>query len=68
MLSWSLWNLYTTLDSKDREENIYKLAKLRERKTRDFNQVNCIKSEDLWVFVQDDELKKMWKKLNLRNC
>jgi hypothetical protein len=37
--------LYQNLDTKDDKNNIYKMAKLQERKTRDFNQVRCIKDE-----------------------
>ena len=35
-------DLYTRLDYKDGAKNICKLAKLRERKRRDFNQVKCV--------------------------
>ena len=55
-------DLYTRLDSKEGEKRIYKLAKARERKTRDFNQVKCIKSEDSKVLVRDEEIKERWKK------
>ena len=44
-------DLYTRVDSKKGEKKINKLAKIRERKIRDFNQVKCIKSEDSKVFV-----------------
>ncbi|CAL5400242.1 unnamed protein product [Camellia sinensis] len=54
-------DLYTRLDSKEGEKMVYKLAKMRERKTRDFNQVKCIKSEDSKVLVKDDEIKERWK-------
>ncbi|GMP25038.1 hypothetical protein CsSME_00002089 [Camellia sinensis var. sinensis] len=54
-------DLYTRLDSKEGEKRVYKLAKIRERKTRDFNQVKCIKSEDSKVLVKDDEIKERWK-------
>ncbi|GMP55927.1 hypothetical protein CsSME_00020584 [Camellia sinensis var. sinensis] len=37
---------------------VHKLAKMRESKTRDFNQVQCIKSEDSKVLVRDEE---RWK-------
>lgn len=51
-------DLYTRLDSKEGEKRVYKLAKIRERKTRNFNQVKCIKSEDSKVLVKDDEIKE----------
>jgi hypothetical protein len=34
--------LYRKLDTKDGANDVYKMAKLRERKIRDFNQVKCI--------------------------
>jgi hypothetical protein len=37
--------LYRKLDTKEGENDVYKMAKLRERKTRHFNQVKCIKDE-----------------------
>ena len=46
------------LDTRDGEKDIYKIAKMRERKTRDFTQVKCIKSEDSRILVKDDEIKE----------
>jgi hypothetical protein len=37
--------LYRKLDTKEDENDVYKMSKLRERKTKDFNQVKCIKNE-----------------------
>ena len=54
-------DLYTRLDSKEGENRIYKLAKIKQRTTRDFNQVKCIKSEDSKVFVRDEGIKERWK-------
>ena len=39
-------DFYTRLDSRDDEKNIYKIAKMRQRKIGDFTQVKCIKSEN----------------------
>jgi hypothetical protein len=50
-------DLYWKLDTKDGENNIYKMVKVRERKIRDFNQVKCIKDEDDMLLVKDDEIK-----------
>ena len=36
-------DFYTRLDTRDGEKYIYKLAKARERKTRDITQARCIK-------------------------
>jgi hypothetical protein len=38
---------------------VYKMAKLRERKTKDFNQVKCIKDEA--KIQKDDEIKNRWR-------
>lgn len=43
------------------EKNFYKLAKWREKKTRDICQVQCIRDEDCRVLLEDDELKGRWK-------
>jgi hypothetical protein len=53
--------LYQKLDTKDGENDVYKMAKLRERKTRDFNQVKCIKHEADRLLVNDEEIKNRWR-------
>ena len=52
--------LYDKLGTKDEEKDICKLAKLRERKTRDFIHSKCVKNEDSRVLVQDEEIKERW--------
>jgi len=54
-------DLYQKLSTKEGEKNIYKIAKLRERKTRDLNQVKCIKDEDDRILVKDAEIKSRWR-------
>ena len=54
-------DLYDKLGTKDGENDIYKLVMLRERKTRDFNYIKCIKNEDSRVLVQEEEIKKRWR-------
>jgi hypothetical protein len=53
--------LYRKLDTKDGKNDVYKMAKLRERKTRDFNQVKCIKDEADRLLVKDEEIKNRWR-------
>lgn len=53
--------MYKKLSSKDREKDIYNLAKTRERKARDFNRVKCIKGEDSKVLVRDEEINYLYK-------
>jgi hypothetical protein len=52
--------LYRKLDTKKSENDVYKMAKLRERKTRDSNQVKCIKDEAR-LLVKDEEIKNGWR-------
>jgi hypothetical protein len=49
--------LYRKLDTKEDEHDVYKMTKLRERKTRDFNQIKFIKDEADRLLVKDDEIK-----------
>jgi hypothetical protein len=53
--------LYRKLDTKKGENDVYWMAKLRERKTRDFNEVKCIKDETDKFLVKDDEIKNIWR-------
>ena len=52
---------YTKLGSKEREKDICKLDKARERKMRELGSVRCVKNEDNKVLVRDDEIKEKWK-------
>jgi hypothetical protein len=49
--------LYRKLDTKEGENNIYNMAKLRERKTKDFSQVKYIKDKADRLLVKDEEIK-----------
>jgi hypothetical protein len=54
--------LYRKLDTKEGENDVYnKMTKLRERKTRDFNQVKYIKDEADRLLVKDEEIKNRWR-------
>jgi hypothetical protein len=53
--------LYHKLDTKESENDVYNMAKLRERKTRDSNQVKCIKDEADRLLVKDEEIKNRWR-------
>jgi hypothetical protein len=48
--------LYRKLDMKEGQNDVYKMAKFRERKIRDFNQVKYIKDETNRLLVKDDEI------------
>jgi hypothetical protein len=53
--------LYRKLDTKEGKNDVYKMTKLRERKTRDFNQVKCIKDETDRLLVKHEEIKNRWR-------
>jgi Zn ribbon nucleic-acid-binding protein len=49
--------LYQKLDTKKDENNVYKMAKVQDRKIRDFNQIKCIKDESDRLLVKDEDIK-----------
>lgn len=54
--------LYQSLCNKEGEKSIHKLANGWERKTRELDQVKCIKDEKGRVLVQERNTKDIWKK------
>jgi predicted helicase len=52
-------DLYQRLSTKEGEKDVYKIAWIRERKTRDLNQVKCIKDEMYQLLVKRD-IKQKW--------
>jgi hypothetical protein len=54
-------DLYKRLNTKEGERDIYKMAKFRERKTRDVNEVKCIKDGDDQLLVKDEAIKRRWR-------
>ena len=53
--------VYEKLDIKEVEKDIYRIARIRERKARDLCTVRCVKEEDQTVLVRDEEIKKRWR-------
>ena len=54
-------DLYQYLSTKEEEKDIYRIARVRERKTRDFDQVKCIKDEREHLLVKEDEIQHRWQ-------
>ena len=53
--------LYQSLGTKEGEKGIYRIAKSRERRTRDLDQVKCIKDKDGEVLAQEEKINERWK-------
>ena len=48
------------MSTKEGEKDIYKMARVCERKTMDFHQVKYIKDETDHLFVKEDEIRHRW--------
>ena len=57
----SFEEFYKELGTKVREHRMYRIAKIRERKSRDLDQVRCVKDENDNVLVTDDKIRDRWK-------
>jgi hypothetical protein len=53
--------LYQCLNTKEGEKDIYRMARIHDRKTRDLNQVKCIKDEREHLLVKEDEIRHRWQ-------
>ena len=53
--------LYQRLETKEGEKDVFKLARAREKKSRDLGCVRCIKGEDGKVLVEEVEIKERWR-------
>jgi len=53
--------LYQRLNTKGGENEVFKLARARERRARDLSSVRCIKDEDGRVLVEDTKVQERWQ-------
>lgn len=49
------------LDTKDGEKDIYRIARMRDRKSMDINKVKCVKDADQKILLVDEEIKERWR-------
>ncbi|XP_071718186.1 uncharacterized protein [Rutidosis leptorrhynchoides] len=54
-------DLYRKLDSKEGANDIYRIAKARERRRRDLDNIKFIKNEAGQTLVKDDKIRKRWE-------
>jgi hypothetical protein len=55
-------DIYRILSTKEGEKDVNKMAKIRERKMRDLNQVKCIKDEMYQLLVKGQDIKQRWQR------
>jgi hypothetical protein len=53
--------LYQRLGTKEWENDIYRMDKSKERKTRDIIQVKCINDETERLLTKDEDIKNRWR-------
>jgi hypothetical protein len=55
-------DLFRRRSTKEGDKDAYKMTRIRERKTRDLNQVKCIKDEMDQLLVKGQDIKQRWQR------
>ena len=55
------WELYKKLETKKRENELFKIAKQRNRQSKDVQQVIVIKSKTGEMLMKEEKVKQRWK-------
>ena len=55
--------MYEKLDTKEVKKDIYRIARIRERKTRDLCTVRRVKDEDQKVLVRDEKNQRKMERV-----
>ena len=50
--------LYKKQETKEAEKDVFKLARVREKKTRDIGNIRCIKGDDGKILVDETEIRE----------
>ena len=57
--------MYTKLDTREGEKVIYKLAKSRDRRSRDISDITYVKDDDGTILTESGKIKGRWKQFFL---
>jgi len=53
--------LYWKLETKEGEKYVFRLARVREKKTRDLGIIRCIRNDDRKVLTKETKFMERWE-------